>query len=77
MGFTPDVARQLGARGGRATVERHGRDHMRRIGWRGFRAVAAQRRIDGEGNLWSPYTWLLWKLHGIKVRDNGKGCQPR
>ncbi len=40
--FTSETAAAIGARGGRATVARHGREHMRAIGRRGFAATVAR-----------------------------------
>lgn len=37
--FTQASAAEFGRRGGRATVRRHGAEHMRRIGRAGFRAT--------------------------------------
>jgi general stress protein YciG len=36
MKFTKDTAKTFGQRGGRATVEKHGREHMAKIGVRGW-----------------------------------------
>jgi hypothetical protein len=40
MRFTSDNAREFGRRGGQATLARHGREHMARIGQAGFLALA-------------------------------------
>jgi len=37
--FTKDTAAALGRKGGQATAEKHGREHMRKIGRKGFHAV--------------------------------------
>ena len=39
MSFTTQTAREAGRKGGLAVVNKHGRDHMRRIGRRGFHAT--------------------------------------
>lgn len=41
--------RELGSRGGAATVERHGREHMRRIGKRGAWTTPEGTRVTPEG----------------------------
>lgn len=48
--FTTATARALGRKGGQATVARHGRAHMQRIGRRGFHAMV-RRRYGGDYRL--------------------------
>jgi len=45
--LTKARAAELGRRGGRATVERYGREHMRAIGRRGF-TVTVERHFAGD-----------------------------
>lgn len=44
--------RRIAGRGGRATVTRHGREHMSAIGVKGFRATAARFRSPREYKVW-------------------------
>ena len=63
MPFTTTTARTAGALGGRATVRRHGRDHMQTIGKAGFRATVRQRHVQPDGSIkFDAYAWLLWRL---------------
>jgi hypothetical protein len=63
MPFTRETAQAAGAVGGRATAQRHGRDHMQRIGKRGFRATVRQRHVQPDGTVtYDAYAWLLWRL---------------
>ncbi|HEU4325712.1 MAG TPA: hypothetical protein VFS21_21410 [Roseiflexaceae bacterium] len=45
--FTRENAAKMGRKGGRRTVERHGREHMSRIGVRGFWRTA-ERHWGGD-----------------------------
>lgn len=45
--FTRAGAADYGRRGGRTTVQRHGNEHMRRIGARGFQATV-ERHWQGD-----------------------------
>jgi len=47
MKFTTQTAATFGRKGGLATVQRHGIDHMRAIGRRGF-AVTTDRHFGGD-----------------------------
>lgn len=47
MAFTPENAAAHGRKGGLRTVERHGREHMQRIGKLGFKATV-QRHYGGD-----------------------------
>lgn len=47
--ITKENARLLGSRGGRSTVQRHGREHMVAIGRRGF-DTTTQRHFGGDEN---------------------------
>lgn len=42
MTFTRGNAAEMGRKGGKATYERHGTEHMRAIGRKGFDALAAK-----------------------------------
>ena len=44
--------RRIAAKGGRATVARHGSEHMSNIGLRGFRATARHFRSVSEYKTW-------------------------
>jgi general stress protein YciG len=46
MPFHRQNAAQIGRQGGRSTFARHGRDHMRAIGSKGF-AVTTERHFGG------------------------------
>ena len=70
MPFTRETARVAGAVGGRATAQRHGRDHMQAIGRRGFRATASQRHVQPDGSVtYDAYAWLLWRLGYVSRRQ--------
>ena len=47
MAFTRATAAAMGRQGGRSTFSRHGVDHMREIGRRGFRATC-DRHYGGD-----------------------------
>jgi general stress protein YciG len=47
MPFTRKTAKAMGRQGGRATVARHGREHMAEIGRRGFKATC-QKHYGGD-----------------------------
>ena len=51
MPFTAENAAALGAKGGRATVQRHGPAHMQRIAKNGFRAAVAAIERPGRGEV--------------------------
>ena len=74
MPFTTETARTLGARGGGATVERHGRPHMQAIGRRGFRATVHVIERPGAGAIaYDRYTWLV----SVQATDEGLGVVSR
>lgn len=50
MRFTSQTAREAGRKGGLTTAQRHGREHMRRIGRRGFHATV-QKVYGGDYRL--------------------------
>jgi hypothetical protein len=62
-----------GRKGGRVTVERYGRPHMQALGRRGFAIVKSRRCVDAQGNVWDPYTWLLWKLGYVTANALPRG----
>lgn len=82
MPFTPQTARIYGQRGGQATVQRHGREHMRRIGQAGF-AATVKRHYGGDARAAvnaliarglmtldpAPYNGA-WQPKGDKVSDH-------
>ena len=73
MPFSTETARTAGAVGGRATVRRHGRDHMQAIGKAGFRATASQRHVQPDGTVvYDAHAWLLWRL-GYTPRQQRAG----
>ena len=55
---------EAGRRGGLRVFELYGREHMQRIGERGFDQVARNpaRAHLGYGAVWDPYAWLVHKL---------------
>jgi hypothetical protein len=61
---TPATARELGARGGRATADRHGSSHMSRIGYSGF-LVNLERNFFGDHDLYRQ--WLRAIARGRTV----------
>jgi hypothetical protein len=65
--FTPANAGELGRKGGRSTVERHGTEHMRAIGRKGFAALARRRGFAGGSRLGT----LQWLLSRGKLVDRG------
>lgn len=77
--FTKESAREMGARGGRATVEKHGRGHMREIGKRGFQAVT-EKYFSGSDLLHKSFIaevglHVYWKSSGLPMKYD-KGGRP-
>lgn len=69
--------RRIGAKGGRATVEKYGREHMRKIGRRGY-AVTTCRYFMGNAHLHNK--WLVkaglhvyWKSSGLAMKRGPDG----
>jgi general stress protein YciG len=56
--FTSETAREMGRRGGRRTVEKHGPTYMSHIGKRGFQ-VTVDRYYAGDR---AAYCWRLSRL---------------
>ena len=56
--FTPETAAAAGRRGGLATVARHGREHMAKIGARGF-ARTVERHWGGDRKRFLEYLQRL------------------
>lgn len=74
--------RRIGAKGGRATVEKYGRQHMREIGKRGY-MVTTCRYFQGNEQLHNQ--WLreaglhtYWKSSGLPMKrgPDGKPIWP-
>ncbi len=70
MKFTKETAATHGARGGRRTVERHGRQHMAAIGVRGFWATVL-RHWDGNARAYVNYLIMLGLAATDAAPQNG------
>lgn len=68
--FTSENARAMGSKGGRATVERHGRAHMSRLGVRGFWTTVV-RHWDGDARAYVNYLISLGLAATDAVPQNG------
>lgn len=81
--FTKANAAKHGSKGGRTTVKRHGRDHMSRIGRKGYEAVI-DKHFDGDESAYYQYLyqlcgWNYWLQSGrpMKYDVNGRAIwQP-
>lgn len=74
-----DYYREIGRRGGRATVKKHGRAHMSDIGRRGFAAVTV-RRFGGNDrahrdHMAARMSHLYWRQTGLPMKHDCHG-QP-
>ncbi len=76
-----DFYKRIGSAGGRATVARYGREHMRAIGRKGFQSTTHKYfRSEKEHKLWlanmGAYTY--WRSTGLPMkRDHmGRGVFP-
>lgn len=68
--------RQLGSKGGRATVERHGRAHMQTIGKKGFEQTGKKYfRSMQEYKLWlaSLGSFVYWRDTGLPPKYDRTG----
>ena len=68
--FTSANAAEIGSKGGRATVERHGRKHMSKLGVRGFWATVS-RHWDGDARAYVNYMIALGLAATDAVPQNG------
>jgi len=64
MKFTKDTAAHFGRKGGRRTVEKHGREHMSKIGVRGFWRTV-ERHWEGNARAFVNYLIMM----GIAATD--------
>lgn len=69
--------RELGRRGGQATVAKHGPEHMREIGRRGFE-VTTKRHFQGSKALHKRWlvecgTWAYWNDTQLKMKRDFDG----
>lgn len=69
--------RRIASRGGRATVARHGREHMQKIGRKGFE-VTTERYFFG--SVAAHLSWFrargafeYWKQTGLAMKRDGDG----
>jgi hypothetical protein len=65
MAFTQENAAEMGARGGKATVERHGREHMAEIGKLGMAAlyVKLEAAATSERSKANIVVWITNMVH--------------
>jgi hypothetical protein len=65
--FTSETARAEGAKGGKTTAQRYGREHMAEIGARGF-AKKTERHFDGNPKAHLEFVqrrgWQVQDAHG-------------
>jgi hypothetical protein len=74
--FTSENARTMGARGGRKTLQRHGCQHMRRIGLLGFWATV-DRHWNGDARAYINYLIMLGLAATDPVPQNGAFLHDR
>lgn len=70
--FTKDNAKEFGRKGGRATVERHGGEHMRHIGKKGHISTT-EKHFEGNEEAHGAYLaqlgrWVYWKHTGLRMK---------
>jgi hypothetical protein len=70
MKFTKHNAAAMGAKGGRRTAERHGQEHMRAIGVRGFWTTVL-RHWGGDARAYVNYLIMLGLAATDAVPQNG------
>jgi general stress protein YciG len=69
--------RRIASKGGRATVQKHGRDHMAKIGRKGFRATT-QKWFGGDEEKHKQWLatvgfWVYWLHSGLPMRYGPDG----
>lgn len=75
--FTKQTAKEMGSKGGKATVERHGRSHMQEIARRGFQAVT-EKYFSGSEGLHKSYLvemglYQYWLQSGLPMKFDKSG----
>lgn len=69
--------RRIGAAGGRATVERHGRGHMATIGRRGFESTTRRYFHNSRDlHIWwltRLAAWAYWRSTGLPMKRDRSG----
>jgi general stress protein YciG len=75
--FTPNNAAKHGSKGGRQTVNKHGREHMSQIGRKGFEATT-ERHFNGDPNKHKSWLaelcrWNYFAATGLPMKHDRDG----